>query len=71
MGDGCGVPGVLLVQGYGLVLQRERRCWGAHGVAESCTQGCPVQLKVLSGRLGLGCSLVSHEICKAFRMGFL
>lgn len=28
MGDGCGVPGVLLVQGDGLVLQRGREALG-------------------------------------------
>lgn len=30
MGDGCGVPGVLLVQGYGLVLQKGREVLGNH-----------------------------------------
>lgn len=28
MGDGCGVPRVLLIQGYGFILQRRRTVLG-------------------------------------------
>lgn len=33
MGDGCGVPRVLLVQGYGLILRRGGRRWGTKEAA--------------------------------------